>query len=483
MNFKLILKIISIILMVVAAAQIPSLLWAFYFQEPEMIFNFLTTIGATTAVALAVFIFCRNLKTNTLSMKDGFFTVSLLWIISAAAGGLPFLAAGVTDSMAAAFFETMSGLTTTGATIFSNVEAFPKSLLFWRSTTHFLGGMGIVVLTVAVFPLIGINTINMVKAETTGPSVQKIMPKIAETARVLWYIYMILTLGEILLLKAAGMSWFDSMTHSMATISTGGFSVRNTSLCSYNSLPIDLIITFFMFAGGVNFVLYFSLITGNTKLLRNNSEFKAYTAIFIISALSIAFSLYRADCYSLVDSLRHGSFQAISIMTTTGFASADYLQWPDFAQMMLLALMFSGGCAGSTAGGIKIMRHVIVFKQSLIDMKRILRPKAVYILRDNDMTIKKGTILGVTSFIIVYLLIIVISSLIISMSGYDMVTSVSAALATLGNIGPGFGMIGPMECYSFFGDGMKCFLSFLMLAGRLELYTVLLLFTGVFWRR
>lgn len=483
MNIKLIFKVISILLAVVAAAQIPSLLWAFYFGETDMAANFGISISTAMLVAIFIYLCCRRLRHNRLSLKDSFILVASLWLVSTVAGSVPFYLSGVTASPADAFFETMSGLSTTGATVFGDVESFPKSLLFWRSTTHFMGGMGIVILTVAIFPLIGIGTVNMTKAETTGPSTQKIMPKIAETARILWYIYIILTFGEMLLLKFAGMPWFDAITHSMGTVSTGGFSIRNEGISSYNSLPIDLIMTLFMFAGGVNFVLYYRLITGNTKVLRNNTEFKVYTSVFIAATLIIAASLYGGNHYSLVDSLRHGSFQAISIMTTSGFSSADYADWPATARIVLLILMFSGGCAGSTSGGIKIIRHTIVFRQFFTEFKQLLRPKGVFILRDNDTTIKQSTTLSVTSFILLYITVTALSALIISTGGYDFVTSVSAAISTIGNVGPGFGMISPMENYGFFSSGIKFFLSFLMLAGRLELYTILILFTGAFRRR
>jgi len=483
MNKKLVLKILSIVLMVMAAAQIPALAWALYYGESSMYMAFGIPMAAVFIIGTIILIVCRNITQKNLSIKDGFITVASLWISAAAIGAIPFYISGSVPSYTDAFFETMSGFTTTGATVLTNIEALPKSLLFWRSMTHYLGGLGIVVVTAAIFPLLGIGNMRIIKAETTGPAMQKIMPKITESAKILFYIYAVLTIAEIGMLMFGGLTFYDAVTHSMATISTGGFSPKNISLTAYNSTYIDLVVMIFMFLGGVNFVMYFSLITGRIEDIRKNSELKVYVWLFIITTLLIATNLFLSKTYSFIDSFKLAGFESIATITTTGFVCADYSKWPVFAQMILFLLAFSGGCAGSTSGGIKIIRHIIIFKQGFVELKRLLRPKGIFFTSNDGTTVRKKNILAVTGFIVLYFFLSIITSAVVSTGGYDLFTCISAAVATLSNVGPGFGMIGPMDSYAFFHGYIKWFLSFIMLTGRLELYTILILFTHNFWRR
>jgi len=380
-------------------------------------------------------------------------------------------------------FETMSGFTTTGASILSDIESLPSSILFWRSLTHWLGGMGIVVLTVAVLPLLGIGGLQLIKAEAPGPTVDKITPRITETAKILWLIYTGLTFAETILLMFGGMDLFDALTHTFATLATGGFSTKNSSVGTFNSAYIDWIITVFMVLAGINFTLHFRFMSGKYKTLLRDSELKAYLGIFAVSTLLIAWNILGTSCSTVSDALRYAGFQAASILTTTGFATADYEQWPALSQTVLFVLMFVGGCSGSTGGGIKVIRIITMLKQGLNEMKYLLHPKGIFTLRINRQPVKKDIIYAISGFFFLYILMLLVTTIVAASSGSDVTTSFTASLATVGNIGPGFGLIGPAENFSFFPAYVKWFFCFAMLVGRLELYTVLILFTVTFWRR
>jgi trk system potassium uptake protein TrkH len=322
----------------------------------------------------------------------------------------------------------------------------------------------------------------LIKAEAPGPTVDKITPKIAETAKILWMIYTGLTIAETLLLMLGGMTLFDALTHTFATLATGGFSTKNTSIAYYNSTYIDWVITTFMVLAGINFSLHFRFLSGKFKFLLKDSEFKAYIAIFISAVLIIAINIYGTHYKTLSDSFRYAGFQAASILTTTGFATADYESWPALSQAVLFILMFIGGCAGSTGGGIKVIRIITLLKQALNEMKYLLHPKGVFTLRINREPVKKDIIYAISGFFFLYIFMLLATTFISSSSGVDIITSFTSALATVGNIGPGFGLVGPSENFAFFKDYVKWFFSFAMLTGRLELYTVLIIFTRSFWK-
>ncbi|MCK5681518.1 TrkH family potassium uptake protein, partial [bacterium] len=378
---------------------------------------------------------------------------------------------------------TISGFTTTGASILTEIQSLPRSILYWRSLTHWLGGMGIVVLTVAILPLLGVGGLQLVKAEAPGPTVDKITPRIAETAKYLWYIYLGMTVAETLLLMGGGMDFLDALTHTFGTLATGGFSTKNTSVAYYNSAYIDWVITFFMVAAGMNFVLHFRLLTGHASSLKNNSELKAYLLIFVTATIVIAWKLNLEVYPAFTDALRYSAFQVASILTTTGFATADYETWPHVTQAILFLMMFVGGCSGSTGGGVKVIRVITLFKQALNEMKYLIHPKAVFPLRLSGQVVRKNIVYAISGFFFLYMTIVLVVTFIVSLSGVDLLSSVATALATVGNIGPGFGVVGPTENYAHFSDPIKWTLSFAMLAGRLELYTVLVLFTPMFWKR
>jgi len=349
--------------------------------------------------------------------------------------------------------------------------------------THWLGGMGIVVLTVAILPLLGVGGLQLVKAEAPGPTVDKITPRIAETAKYLWYIYLGMTVVETLLLMGGGMNFLDSLIHTFGTLATGGFSTKNGSIEHFNSAYIDWVITFFMVAAGMNFVLHFRLLTGQGRSLLKNSELKAYLLIFVTATLTIAWILNLQVYPAFKDALRYSAFQVASILTTTGFVSDNYEAWPHVAQAVLFLLMFVGGCSGSTGGGIKVIRLVTLFKQAVNEMKYLIHPKAIFPLRLSGRVVPKNIVYAISGFFFLYINILLLVTLAVCLSGVDLLSALTTALATVGNIGPGFGLVGPTKNYAHFADPIKWLLSFAMLAGRLELYTVLVLFTPIFWKR
>ncbi len=457
---------------------------ALYYKEQHTAKAFLTPIIIITILSSIYLIFNRKQKKVSLSTRDGFLLVSLSWVLASLFGALPAHLSDAIPSFTDSFFETMSGFTTTGASILEEIEILPKSILFWRSLTHWLGGMGIVVLTVAIFPLLGIGGLQLIKAEAPGPTVDKITPRIAQTAKILWYTYISFTIIQTTLLMFGGMDLYDALTHTFGTLATGGFSPKAASVGFYKSAYIHWVITAFMVMAGVNFILYFKLITGRLKDVFRNTEVKVYLAIFVVATAIVAFYLDGVGYYNnLSESFQYAGFQAASILTTTGYATADFVQWPVFAQVILFLLMFIGGCSGSTGGGIKVIRIVTLFKQGLNEMKYLLHPKGIFSLKIDGNRIKKDIVYAISGFVFLYLFLIIITTIVVAFGGYDIITSLTTSLATVGNIGPGFGKIGPTQNYQHFPDLIKWFLSFAMMAGRLELYTVLVIFTRQFWKK
>jgi trk system potassium uptake protein TrkH len=456
-----------------------------YYGEQDCTRAFLMTILIVLFSGLAVNLACRKKRGKQFSAKDGFLMVTVSWVMASVAGALPFYLSHVIPSFADAYFETMSGFTTTGASILSEIQSLPKSILFWRSLTHWLGGMGFVVLTVAIMPLLGIGGVKMVSAESPGPTMDKITPKITHMAKLLWFIYIGMTALETVLLLFGGMTLFDALTHTFGTLATGGFSTKNASVGYYDSAYIDIVITIFMVLAGLNFGLYYRALTGNLLELKKNTEFKAYLLIFIVTTIAAAIPLTGKVYSNFGESLRFSSFQVASIITTTGFATADFDLWPSFSKYILFALMFVGGCSGSTGGGIKVVRIVTLFKQAVTEMKHLADPRGVFTTRINGVAVRKDFVYTILGFVSLYLMLLLLTTAVVATSpgDYNLITSFSTALATVGNIGPGFSLVGPTMNYSFFPDYIKWFLSFAMMAGRLEIYTVLILFTPYFWQR
>lgn len=484
MNFRQVFSVISILLLVLAGFMLFPVAFGLQHGEMEEIKAFLLSQAILIFAAMFGLVCCRKKRVRQIGSREGFLIVSLSWLLAGLSGALPFYFSGAIPAYTDAFFETVSGFTTTGASILTAIEPLPKSILFWRSLTHWLGGMGIVVLTVAIMPLLGIGGMQMLKAEAPGPTVDKITPKITSTAKILWFIYLALTIIETILLMFGGMNLFDALTHTFGTMATGGFSPKNTSVGYFGSAYIDIVITVFMMLAGMNFILYFKLLTGRFGDVRRNTEVKAYFGIFAAATLGIGLILLRNGSYhTFGESLRFAGFQAASILTTTGYVTADYELWPAFAQVILFTLMFIGGCAGSTGGGMKVVRIVTLVKQGINEMRYLAFPRGVFTLHIDGRAVRKHFVYNVTGFVILYLSFLMLTMLVTASSGADILTSISTALVTLGNIGPGFGTIGPTKNYAMYPVYVKWFLGLAMIVGRLEVYTVLILFTPRFWKR
>jgi trk system potassium uptake protein TrkH len=448
----------------------------------------------TILIGGLIMLFTRKHK-KELEKRDGYIIVTFGWLFMSLAGTLPYIFTGAIPSFTNAFFETMSGYTTTGASILNDIEGLPESVLFWRSITHWIGGMGIIVLAIAILPLLGIGGMQLFAAEAPGPSARKLHPRITDTAKRLWLIYVGYTIAETILLQVAGMSFFDAINHSLSTLSTGGFSTKNNSVAYWNGQPlIQYIIMLFMFLAGTNFVLsYFAFKTKFSKIFRDE-EFKAYT--FFIVGLTITATLFiyfDTDAVTTTvghpmvfgefeSAVRHGLFQVLAIVTTTGFVSADFTAWTPFLTIFFFGMMFLGGSAGSTAGGIKVVRHLIMIKNGLMEFKRTLHPNAIIPVRYNKRAVQQPIVFNILAFFILYMLSFIVGVLVFSMLGLDFETALGGAASSLGNVGPALGDLGPVENYSGLPVAAKWWATFLMLIGRLELFTVLILFTPFFWR-
>jgi trk system potassium uptake protein TrkH len=417
------------------------------------------------------------------SKRDGYLIVTFGWIILGITGSLPFIWSGTIPQFSSAIFETISGYTTTGASILNDIEALPAGLMYWRSMTQWIGGMGIIVLTVAILPMFGVGGMEMFMAEAPGPSSSKLHPRITDTAKRLWIIYVLLTGVEAVMLKFAGMTWLDAVNHAFTTMSTGGFSTKNASIAAFNSPSIEYIITFFMLIGGVNFSMLYYIFKGMFKKAFTNEEFRTYLGVTAFFVLTIAVILFNTQGTDFETSFRQSAFQVVTIITTTGFSTVNYATWVPFAYMLIIFAMFTGGSAGSTAGGVKIVRHLVILKNGYSEFKRLLHPRAIIPVRINNNSVSQTIVYNVLAFFFIYLLIFILGALIISAFGHDIVTSAGASIACLGNIGPGIGGVDPSHNFAFFSSGAQVFLSFLMLLGRLELFTVLIIVTPSFWKK
>lgn len=480
-SHRTVLRFVTVLLLVVSGFMLVPLIWVLVDGEEGTALAFLLPVAVLVPLAVILLKLVR-IDYSEVTTRDGFLMVSLGWAGVSLFGALPFVLSGAIPSYVDALFETMSGFTTTGASILTEIESLPRSLLFWRSLTHWLGGMGIIVLTVAIFPLLGIGGLQLIKAEAPGPRVDKLTPKVTETAKILWLTYVILSGLETILLMFGGMDLFDALTHTFGTMATGGFSPRNASVGAYDSAYIDAVITVFMVLAGINFVLYHRMLTRRVHTIAQDGELRAYLGIFVVA--SLVSGLVLAERYGgFLQGLRYGSFQVASILTTTGYATADYAVWPHFAQIILFALMFVGGSSGSTGGGIKVVRVVTMIKQGWNEMRYLVYPRGVFAIRLSGERLRKDIVYAISGFVMLYFTILVFTTMVVAAAGNDILTSLSTALATLGNIGPGFAGVGPTQNYAFFPGWLKLYLTFVMMLGRLEIYTVLVLFTGRYWRQ
>ncbi len=493
LNLKIIIHFFGLLLLFNGGFMLISTLVSFIYQD-GVTFRLLMS-GLSVLVIGAIFMLSSLDHKKEMNKREGYIVVSFGWIIMALSGTLPYLLSGTIPSFTNAFFETMSGYTTTGASILNNIEAVPHGVLFWRSLTHWIGGMGIIVLAIAILPLLGIGGMELFAAEAPGPSADKLHPRITDTAKRLWLIYFSFTAIETFLLSVAGMPFFDAINHSMATLSTGGFSTKNASLAFYNGQPvIQYIVILFMFLAGMNFVLSYFAFKGRIQKILRDEEFKLYfwfVAVFtVVAALTIY--LFADPTRSTVahpmvwgeaeSAFRHGLFQVVAIVTTTGFVSADYTMWTPFLVVFFFGLMFLGGSSGSTSGGVKVVRHLLMIKNGFLEFKRTLHPSAIVPVRYNKRAISGDIVFNILAFFILYMLSFIVGSLGFSMLGLDFQSSIGAAASSLGNVGPALGDFGPVNNFSAMPVIGKWWCSFLMLIGRLELFTVLILFTPFFWR-
>jgi len=480
-NFKTILKILGSLLMIEGVFMLFAVPFSLYYGEDDL-YPIITSASITLLVGAITAFFTRNSEKN-IGKREGYIIVSLVWVVFSIFGSLPFLISNSIPSFTDAFFETMSGFTTTGASILNDIEALPHGILFWRSLTQWLGGMGIIVLSLAILPMLGIGGMQLFVAEVPGPTPDKLHPKVKETAKRLWGIYMLYTGIEVVLLKIGGMSFFDALNHSLTTMATGGYSTKQDSIAYFTSPYIQYVIITFMFLAGTNFTLsYFAMHLKFSKIWKNE-EFRFYLGFTALFTLIIAITLAFFEDQGLEISFRESLFQVVSIMTTTGFVSADYLSWVHFTGIIIIVLMFFGGSAGSTGGGMKIIRIVMLIKNSYLELKRLIHPNAIIPVRLNNKAIQPAIVTNVLAFVVFYIIIVAISTVIMSAMGYNLDTSVGAVASSLGNIGPGIGDVGPVDNYANIIPFGKWFLAFLMLLGRLELFTVLILFSPSFWRK
>ena len=481
MQLSLILSILGFLYFFLALTMILPLAVSFIYGDGCSLAFIYSIITTGIAGCMLYWIFPPQKK--ELSHRDGFTIVTLGWTTVALFGALPFLFSGTIPSFTNAYFETMSGFTTTGATICQAIEQLPKSILFWRSLIQWLGGMGIILFSIAILPLLGVGGMELYKAEVPGPTPDKIKPRIAETARTLWKVYLLISLIEVFLLILGGMDLFDATCHTFTTLATGGFSTKNISVEHYNSPYLETVFTLFMLLAGINFSLHYRLLLGKVKGFWNNSELHFFLSTFLIASLLIAVNLRLSLFSDLFSSLRHASFQVASILTTTGYSSDNFGEWPYFSQCLLLLLMFIGGCTGSTGGSIKCFRIMLLFKQGYRELYRMIHPHAVVPVKLGGKSIPPKTIEGIWGFFFIYLLLFAVSSLIMTLLGLDLITAISAVAACIGNIGPGLGAVGPAENFYHLPALGKWLLSLCMLIGRLEIYTVIVLFVPEFWKK
>ena len=489
MNIRSILNILAALLTLLGISMLIPAGIAFGFGESDLS-GFLYSFSISIFIGLPIWFFTR--KGYSVTNKDGFAIVTFAWIITGIIGALPFYLSGAIPNITDAFFESMSGVTTTGATIIGNpstlphlpngIESLPHGILFWRSFIQWIGGMGIIVFTIAILPLLGVGGVQLFKAEVPGPVSDKIRPRVRETAKYLWMVYIGITIAEIIMLQIAGMNWFDAVCHSFTTMPTGGFSTKNASIGFYDNVGIHYIMIFFMFIAGVNFSLHFRAISGDIKSYFRNSEFLTYFWLIALVTVALTFSLViKSGNWShafFLDSL----FQTVSILTTTGYATADYELWAFFAQFLILILMFIGGMGGSTGGGMKIVRVMLILKYAALETRRMLHAKAIIPIRIGEKYISGDVIRNTLGFFLFYIFIFVFTSFFLTTLNIDLKSSMGVAASALGNIGPALGEFGPTDNYALLPSVGKWLLTFCMLLGRLEIFTVVVLFSRTFRR-
>lgn len=474
-----VLNLFGKLLILISLFLLTPIPFSIYYND-GMVSSFLlcALIGALVGGCLVI-LFAPE---KDLGYRDGFAVVVLSWVGLALIGALPFFFSGQVPSFIDCIFESMSGFTTTGSTILAEVEVLPQSVLFWRATTHWLGGMGIIVLTIAILPLLGVGGMQLFQAEMPGPTKDRLSPRIQDTARILWGVYLLFTVVETLLLMGGGLSFFDAICHSFATLATGGFSTHTASVGHFQSVYIESVIIVFMFLAGINFSLHHWGLRGRLSAYWQSEEFRLYLGISVFAIIAIVIANTYYNIYdNFADTLRSASFQVVAILTTTGFGTADFNQWPPVCKILLVTLMFVGGCAGSTGGGVKVVRFLLFFKYARLQLRNLVHPRTIGTLKLGKVKVPQEIMVSILGFFAIYIAVFLLASLIVTALGVDIVTGTTAVIATLNNIGPGLQMVGPTANFGELPPLAKVVLTFCMLAGRLELYTVAVLLTPDFW--
>jgi len=480
-HFISVIHLLGLLLMFLAASMLLPVPFSLYYGDSD----YPALIGSAGVTFVAGFLTFKLTRfRQDLRAKEGFAVVTLGWIVFSLFGGIPFLLSGTIPSFTDAFFETMSGFTTTGATILTDIERLPHGILFWRSLTHWIGGMGIIVLSLAILPFLGVGGMQLFKAEVPGPVADKLTPRVTETAKILWGVYVLISAAEAILLMLGGMSLFEALTHTFGTMATGGYSTKNASIGAYNSAYIHYVIIFFMLVAGSNFSLHYRFLRGDFKAYWQNKEFRYFLAIIggatFIIGLDTFFNHYDQN---FAKALQDTLFQVVSIVTTTGYGTADFEQWSFSSQFMLLVLMFVGGSAGSTGGGMKVVRIYLLLKFMLSEITQLIHPHAVVTVRLNNAPVSREVVTNVLGFFVLALLAFIVGVFTMAALGLTMDTAIGATAATLWNIGPGLGTVGPTDNYAHIPWVGKWVLSLLMLMGRLEVFTVMVLFSPAYWRK
>ena len=474
MNHRMIIYLTGQIVRIIGALLFLPMIVAGVCAEKISLLAFLGT--AALMILLGTAVTLKKPENNAVYAREGMAVVAISWILMSVLGALPFVISGEIPNMADAIFETASGFTTTGSTILSDIEGMSRSCLFWRSFTHFIGGMGVLMFMLMIMPQTDTRTMHLVRAESPGPTAGKLVAKMSLSVRILYGIYIALTLAETLLLLIGGMPFFDAITTAFSTAGTGGFSIRAGSIADYDSAYVDFIVTLFMGLFSVNFTLYFLVISGKIKQALANEELHVFLGIIAVATAIITANI--THIYgNMFTALRYASFQVLTILSTAGFATADYTEWPYLSQMILVILMFVGSCAGSTGGGLKIIRVLVLFKSAVKEVRSTLSPRSVMVVKCDGRALEKEVVHGIGYYFIVYMIILVASMLLLSLDGHDLTTTVSAVITCINNVGPGLNEIGPSGNFCGFSEWAKCLLSLDMLLGRLEIYPLLVLMT------
>jgi trk system potassium uptake protein TrkH len=482
MHFRQIFRLIGILHFFLGLSMLAPLSISLMYSDGSF-FPLLYSFMITSGTGICLFFLMGKIDYGSLRQREGMAIVTFGWLTAGFFGSLPFLFSGSITTLTNAYFESISGFTTTGASIFADIESIPKGILFWRSQTQWMGGMGIIVLSIAILPFLGVGGMQLYKAEVPSPVVDKLQPRISETAKILWKVYLLITILEIGLLFLGGMPLFDSICHAFCTMPTGGFSTQNGSIAQYNNAYFDVVITFFMLLAGINFSLHFKFLKGDFTVFGKDPECRIFLLMVAILIGLVAVNIYDTIYYSISHAVRLAAFQVTSIITTTGFVTANYATWPALSQIIILLCMFMGAMAGSTGGAIKIIRIILLVKHGYQEIFRLIHPHAVRSIKLGGKPVPSEVLNSIWGFFVLYLGLFIVAVIIMSVIGLDITTSFASVAATIGNIGPGFGLIGPVHNYLPVPDIGKWVLIFCMILGRLEIYTVIIMLAPAYWRK